>query len=212
MMKMAFKPVLIEALVVGAISLLLAYLANMVSPAGVTLGGKYFPDAAAPDPHMQALIAVRSAGATNATERLMRAVTNRLAQKGLHWIQIDEFAENYAENRARQATGQLVIVDTRSQSRFAAGHIPGALLFDHYRFERYLDPVLPACMNAECIVIYCDGGGCEDSEFGAQILRELGVPTEKMLILLEGFEQWHARGLPIEQTGQTNGQQPKQDK
>lgn len=203
MLKLGLKLVVKEALVVGGVGLLFAYLGNMLSPMGLKLGRNYFPEAVASDPYVQALVAARAAGVSNATEQLIYAVTNRLVQKGLRWIRIDEFTRNYTENLARQAIGQLVIVDARNQSRFAAGHIPGAHLFDHYRFEQYLDPVLPACMNAECIVIYCDGGGCEDSEFAAQILRELGVPAEKMRILIEGFEQWQARGLPIEQIIQT---------
>jgi len=46
------------------------------------------------------------------------------------------------------------------------------------------------------IVLYCSGGGCEDSHLLANRLVALGY--RNLLIYAEGFPDWAARSRPVE--------------
>jgi len=59
-------------------------------------------------------------------------------------------------------------------------------------------PVLGACQNAEKVVVYCNGGDCEDSQFAAVTLRDTGVPKEKLFVYPGGMAEWATNGWPIE--------------
>lgn len=53
--------------------------------------------------------------------------------------------------------------------------------------------------------MYCDGGDCEDSEFAAVTLREIGVPNAKLSIYTGGFTEWSTNGLPFEVGARKSG-------
>jgi rhodanese-related sulfurtransferase len=58
--------------------------------------------------------------------------------------------------------------------------------------------VLPACLAAQKIVVYCTGGKCEDSEFAAGTLLEAGIPAAKISVYIGGITEWTAAKLPLE--------------
>jgi rhodanese-related sulfurtransferase len=58
--------------------------------------------------------------------------------------------------------------------------------------------VLPVCQTADQIVVYCNGGGCEDSEFAAVILGNAGIPMTRLSVYGGGLWEWATNGLPIE--------------
>ena len=97
------------------------------------------------------------------------------------------------------------MVDARDSAHYEAGHIPGAWQFDHYRPESSLPKVLPPCLSALKIVVYCGGGQCEDSEFAAIMLRDAGVRRESLFVYAGGIAEWMARHLPIETGGRNSG-------
>lgn len=91
-----------------------------------------------------------------------------------------------------------VWVDARKADMYREEHIPGAYLLDHFRVQQYLDAVLPMLQVAEKIIVYCEGGTCEDSTLLATyLLNEVGVPYEKLYVYKDGLEVWRARGFPI---------------
>jgi rhodanese-related sulfurtransferase len=92
----------------------------------------------------------------------------------------------------------VVFVDARDDQHYQEGHVPGAYQLDHYRPEKYLAPVLLVCQTAHQIVVYCNGGDCEDSEFTAITLRDAGILREKLLIYGGGLTEWLTNGLPVE--------------
>jgi len=106
----------------------------------------------------------------------------------------------------RYEQGLVVFVDARDDAHYQAGHIPGAWQFNHYRAENYLDAVLPVCLNAQQVVVYCTGGECEDSEFAAIMLRDAGVPGEKLFVFTGGFTEWAGNKLPVETGARLSGQ------
>jgi rhodanese-related sulfurtransferase len=196
------KAVVAEASLVAVIGCAIALAANALSPRGLRLTRDYFPRA---DPAAAAAVA-RPAGASPvapaAGPNATAAVVRRLEQRGLRVVSLDDASAWF---RAGAAGGALVVfVDARDEARFATGHIPGAWPFDHYRPEKSLPAVLPLCLSAQKVVVYCAGGQCEDSEFAAVVLRDAGVPREKIFVLPGGKAEWAARGLPIE-TGPRGG-------
>ena len=66
--------------------------------------------------------------------------------------------------------------------------------------------VLPVCLAAQKVVVYCTGGACEDSEFAALMLRDAGVPRENVYVYVGGITEWIANGLPVETGARGSGQ------
>ena len=65
---------------------------------------------------------------------------------------------------------------------------------NYYHAEQYLPAVLPMCLNAQKVVVYCAGGTCEESEFAAVMLRDAGVPLENLFVYVGGISEWTAQG------------------
>jgi len=91
-----------------------------------------------------------------------------------------------------------VIVDARKAELFDQGHIQGALKFDRYRFAQDLPNVLPKCMSADLIIVYCQGGKCEDSHIAKKILTQSGVSADLIVILQGGYLDWQGNGNEVE--------------
>lgn len=186
------KSALLEAACVAMVGGLLALLANALSPRGLQLSRNYFPAA--------------EVAVTTVTNQMVatNAVSARLQARNL---QSAERAVVEAMTRdPRFALGTVLILDARNDQSYQAGHIPGALQFDHYRAEAHLATVIPACLAAEKIVIYCGGGTCEDSEFAAIMLRDAGIPNEKVFIYEGGIADWKAAKLPLETGARFSGE------
>jgi rhodanese-related sulfurtransferase len=200
-----FKPkaVLIEALLVVVFGLLLALAANALSPRGLRLTRNYFPEFTPPP--------VRSTNGTNSvvttangSAATANATIQRLRQRGLQLVTSNEVVELFRDPRYEQ--GSVVFIDARDDQHYTMGHIPGAWQFHHYRAENYLPTIMPVCLNALQVVVYCTGGECEDSEFAAVMLRDAGVPAENLFVFAGGFTEWTATGLPIETGIRRSGQ------
>ena len=119
------------------------------------------------------------------------------AQLGVRVVSFDEARETFDDPSTEM--GFCMFVDARNRDEYNNGHIPGALLVDHYRLEKYLPDALPLIKQAERLMLYCEGGDCEDSFFLAQALIIRGVDPDKLFIFKGGWEQWEANDMPIEQ-------------
>lgn len=203
--------VLGEALVVAVAGLLVGLAGNALLPDGLDLGRDHFPSGlhggptpgasaslgdildpdTAPPP---ALPAVRD-------DDVDPAVVARLAEAGLVALGHADTVDLW-KDPAREF-GAYVFVDARDEERFDEGHVPGALLFDHYRPGRTAGAVAPVVTDPATllVIVYCNGGQCEDSEFAARDLMQLGVPPERLRVYVGGMEAWRAAGLPVEQGG-----------
>jgi rhodanese-related sulfurtransferase len=196
------KAVVFEALFVAALGLIFALAANAFSPRGLRLSRNYFPDAGTTPPAVSPATGsvVAAATSTNAPN----AAVQRLRQHGLQLVSSNEVAELFRDPRYEQ--GLVVLVDARDDGHYTAGHIPGAWQFHHYRAENYLPSVLPVCLTALKVVVYCSGGECEDSEFAAIMLREAGVPRDALFVYAGGITEWTANGLPVETGTRRSGE------
>jgi rhodanese-related sulfurtransferase len=88
------------------------------------------------------------------------------------------------------------VMDARTPGEYAAGHIPGAVLFDYYDMGRYVESILPRFSPEDTIMIYCASVTCEDSELLARELYMLGY--KELIVFKGGFEAWVGAGLPVD--------------
>jgi rhodanese-related sulfurtransferase len=182
------KAVLIEAIILAVAGLLFALAANALSPRGLRLARDYFP---AP----RAL----QTNAVTGTDPVLA----RLQQLGLKLALSNEVTQLFRDPAYEQ--GLIVFVDARNDHAYQSGHVPGAWQLDRYRAENYLPAVLPACLSAQKVVVYCNGGSCEDSEFTAVMLREAGIPNENILVYGGGISEW-TNSMPFEIGARGSGQ------
>jgi rhodanese-related sulfurtransferase len=198
------RAVVFEALLVAALGLLLALAANALSPRGLRLSRNYFPDAGTPQPAVSSATGSVVTAATSISADAPNAAVQRLRQRGLQLVSSNEVVELFRDPRYEQ--GLVVFIDARENEHYTAGHIPGAWQFHHYRAENYLPTVLPVCLTALQVVVYCSGGDCEDSEFAAVMLRDAGVPRDVLFVYAGGITEWTANGLPVETGARRSGE------
>lgn len=197
---------LLEALAILVAGFLLAALANTLSPMGLKISRNYFPSGAVTSrtntpssPGAMAPGPTNTAGtnlAPQAASTNTSAAIERLQSKGLQHLLTPEAAALYRDPAYQ--SGTIIFLDARDDADYEAGHIPGAYQLFHYRPEKYLPVVLPISQVAQKIIVYCNGGDCEDSEFAAIMLRDAGVPPDKLRVYLGGFTEWQTNNLPVE--------------
>lgn len=101
-------------------------------------------------------------------------------------------------NDPNTLAGLNIFVDARNDEAYEAGHIPGAVQCDHYRLERYIDNVMQHAAAADRIVVYCNGGQCEDSIFMCTNLYERGIDFDRIYLFAGGWKEWEQSGQPVE--------------
>ncbi len=176
---------------------LLGFAANALSPRRLNLTRNYFPDLRS--------AATNAVAGTNVVGGLTASnapsVLQLLQQVGLRAANSNDAAQFYTD--PRRQLNLLAFIDARTDEHYQQGHIPGAYLLDWYRVENYIPTVLPACQMAQEIMVYCNGGECDDSIKAATFLREAGVPADKLRVYVGGFSEWSTNRMPIE-LGQRN--------
>lgn len=93
--------------------------------------------------------------------------------------------------------GANVFIDSRSRELYEDGHILGAIHADHYHIEEYVDHVLATVEGADRVIVYCEGGDCEDSIFMCTDLIELDVPFDVVYLYPGGWKEWIDNDMPI---------------
>ncbi|MFQ5490147.1 MAG: rhodanese-like domain-containing protein [Phycisphaerae bacterium] len=95
-------------------------------------------------------------------------------------------------------SGMSIIVDARDDEHYLEARIPGAYQLDHYRLEEYLPDLEPIALGADLIVVYCNGGTCEDSILVARDLVDIGVLQENIRLYEGGIKDWENRKGPVD--------------
>ena len=190
----------------AAVGIAFALGANFFSPRGLNLATNYFP-ASQPKQHSSPGRTPIGSPQTN----LVHAPTTRTNTAGIifrrseneqQFVESDQAEKLFQATRSGQAT--IVFLDARDEEHYQAAHLPGALVFDHYHPEKYLAEVLSRCNSAETIVVYCNGGDCEDSQFAALSLREAGVENSKLFVYGGGLTEWQSHHWPLESGERTS--------
>jgi rhodanese-related sulfurtransferase len=173
----------LESWVVGGFGLLLALAANALSPRGLALDRDYFPPQTATAP-------LQSPAPAPAPTPQPAPVADSPPTHDFRTVTRDQVEAMTRD--AKFVTRKWLLIDARRPELHHQGHIPGSLQFDRFQPGQNLATVLPACLAAESIVIYCNGGACEDSHFAARMLRDFGVPTDRIAIYEGGFFEWQS--------------------
>jgi rhodanese-related sulfurtransferase len=190
--------ILLEAVLVAVVGVMVALAANQISPAGLRLARNYFPEGiAAPgaEPHV--------ATTNSTTPSPAQYLDAEIKQQGLQTVDGDQALRLFHDPRFKQDI--IVFIDARDGQEFSKGHIPGAYEFDPYHPEKQLDAVLPVCQKAGQIVVYCNGGDCDDSVSAAIFLRNVGIANQKIFVYAAGITGWTARHLPVETGARGSG-------
>jgi rhodanese-related sulfurtransferase len=197
--------VLLEALLVAAAGIVLAFGANLVSPRGLALTRNYFPAGInRPVPAATGVGSPRGVANTNLpASSPAQLLAARLKEQGLQWVDGRQAAQLFHDPRFKQ--GSIAFIDARDEQHYREGHIPGACEFDPYHPEKYFAAVLPVSQAAEQIVLYCNGGDCDDSESAAITLRDVGIANQKLFVYTGGITEWTTNGLPVEIGGRNSG-------
>jgi len=100
--------------------------------------------------------------------------------------------EDYRETKKRLDAGdKFVLVDTREDSEWARGHIPGAIHLGRGVIERDIEKTVPD-KNTR-VVLYCGGG--YRSALAADNLQKMGY--RDVISMDGGWRGWTDAGFPV---------------
>ncbi len=97
----------------------------------------------------------------------------------------------------QRGESSIVFIDARDDDHYEKCHIPSAIQFDYYRPDEYIDTVCDFAADAEIVIIYCNGGECEDSIQTARYLTEEiddPLPFEIVHVFEGGIQAWYQAG------------------
>ncbi len=107
-------------------------------------------------------------------------------QNAIQSVSAEEFA------RAIKKYGTEQLIDVRTPSEYAEGHISGARLINIYDTD-FQQKILEGLSKSKPVLIYCRSG--HRSMVAARFLDNKGY---KVINLRLGFNDWKARGFPVE--------------
>jgi rhodanese-related sulfurtransferase len=100
--------------------------------------------------------------------------------------------EDYSETKKRLDAGEkIVLIDTREDSEWARGHIPGAVHLSKGIIERDIDKTVPD--KDATVVLYCGGG--YRSALAADNLQKMGY--RNVISMDGGWRGWTEAGFPV---------------
>lgn len=195
--------ILREAVLVAAVGVAFGFAANQVSPRGLSLARNYFPTGT-PEAMRASAVANPAVPTTNAAAPSSPpppAVPKHPQELPV----VDRLRAVQLFHNSHLKAGAIVFIDARDEEHYLGGHIPGAYEFDPYHPEKYFPAVLPVCQAAEQIVVYCNGGDCDDSKTAALLLRDVGIASRKMVIYGGGITEWTTNHQPVEVGARNSG-------
>jgi rhodanese-related sulfurtransferase len=100
--------------------------------------------------------------------------------------------EDYRETKKRLDAGEkIVLIDTREDSEWARGHIPGAIHLSKGIIERDIEKAVPD--KESTVVLYCGGGF--RSALAADNLQKMGY--RNVISMDGGWRGWTESAFPI---------------
>jgi rhodanese-related sulfurtransferase len=197
--------VLLEAALVAVVGAAFAFAANRISPRGLALARDYFPTGTNDVvPPAAVVVPVGESPGTNPAARsLVQLPATPTPGKG--WQLIDGRQAVQLLHDSHLKPGAIVFIDARDEEHYLGGHVPGAYEFDPYYPEKYFPAVLPVCQAAEQIVVYCNGGDCDDSKTAALLLRDMGMINQNIFVYGGGITEWTNNHQPVETGARNSG-------
>jgi rhodanese-related sulfurtransferase len=150
---MNYKELVNQTVILLGVSVILAFIVNYFSPAGIALVGQWDTSAG-----------VISAKAKNDTISVGLEIEDVILAKQIF------------------DSGNVLFIDARTREDYDDGHIPGAVSLPVGQFDEHIDAFLGQHDIERSIVTYCSGRTCEDSHNLAQLLIDFGYIDVKVFI------------------------------
>ncbi len=169
------KQTIFEALVLLVLACVVGLVFNAQRSAGLVLTRDYFP--------------VLTGPAGGDSDDAPIADDGPLPQHGFGVVSLSEALDYYSRGES-----SIVFIDARDDDHYKKCHISSAIQFDYYRPDDYIGDVLDFATDAEIVIIYCNGGECEDSIQAARYLTEEiedPLPFENVYVFEGGIQAWH---------------------
>jgi rhodanese-related sulfurtransferase len=100
--------------------------------------------------------------------------------------------EDFRETKKRLDAGEkIVLIDTREESEWSRGHIPGAVHLSKGIIERDIEKTVPD--KDATVVLYCGGGF--RSALAADNLQKMGY--RNVISMDGGWRGWTEAGFPV---------------
>ncbi len=148
-----YKELINQTSILLGVSVLLAFIVNYFSPAGIALVGQWD---------------------TNAGVITAKAKNDVVSGT----LEIDDITQA----KRIFDSGNVLFVDARTRDDYDDGHIPGAVSLPIGQFDALIDAFLDQHDIEKPIVAYCSGRTCEDSHILAQLLMDFGYSDVKVFI------------------------------
>ncbi|MHC5111993.1 MAG: rhodanese-like domain-containing protein [Planctomycetota bacterium] len=113
---------------------------------------------------------------------------------GFTLITVDELV--YVVGDPDRDEGAVLIVDVRAERPYSEGHLEGAIRCYHFEGEDCVDSLLEDALQAEQIVVYCNGGECDDSKVMYKLFLARGVREDAMRLFAGGWAAWVNAEMP----------------
>ncbi len=91
---------------------------------------------------------------------------------------------------------QAFFIDARKLEDYRKGHVKGSFRMAEADFQFGNPPMLAAIPRDATLVVYCNGGNCDESEQVAKLINGSGY--QKVYVLHDGIPGWQAMGYPSE--------------
>ena len=91
----------------------------------------------------------------------------------------------------KAARAKHVLIDTREESEWAAGHLPGSIHLSKGLIERDIVAKVPD--KKLTLVLYC-GGGFRSALAGDNLMK---MGYKNVISMDGGWREWKKRGLPV---------------
>ena len=150
---MNYKELVNQTVILLGVSVILAFIVNYFSPAGIALVGQWDTSAG-----------VISAKAKNDTISVGLEIEDVILAKQIF------------------DSGNVLFIDARTREDYDDGHIPGAVSLPVGQFDEHIDAFLDQHEIDQSIVTYCSGRTCGDSHNLAQLLIDFGYSDVKVFI------------------------------
>ena len=107
------------------------------------------------------------------------------------------FLDSGSADAMRTSLPGVVVLDTRSATEFATGHVPGALPISYTELQAELTPErFGRLRSAGAIIIYGAGDETDVEQLVAQELRRRGLAPP--YVLIGGFLAWQGSDLAVD--------------
>ncbi len=106
----------------------------------------------------------------------------------LRGIKVIEFAD--VQNYADLGDEVCLLIDARKMDNYTDGHIPGAYQVDYYQLSEQIEKIRDQ-LGVDFIIVYCNGGDCEDSlALAHDLIFEYQVDDFRVWVYEGGYEEW----------------------